>query len=57
MSRKTKSPNTPAKKTHPSILLGPAAAKLMAKELHAEHKRLNLPLLSWKDGSDAATKP
>lgn len=34
-----------------------AAAKLMAKELRAEHKRWNLPLLSWKDGKIVATKP
>ena len=34
-----------------------AAAKLMAKELTAEHKRWNLPLLSWKDGKVVATKP
>lgn len=34
-----------------------AAAKAMAKELHAEHKRWNLPLLSWKDGKVVATKP
>jgi hypothetical protein len=34
-----------------------AAAKLMAKELRAEHKRWNLPLLSWKDGKIIATKP
>jgi hypothetical protein len=34
-----------------------AAAKVMAKELHAEHKRWNLPLLSWKDGKVVATKP
>ena len=36
---------------------GEAAAKLMAKELRAEHKRWNLPLLSWKDGKIVATKP
>lgn len=34
-----------------------AAAKTMAKELRAEHKRWNLPLLSWKDGKIVATKP
>lgn len=57
MRRKTKSPKTPAKETHPSILRGQAAAKAMAKELRAEHKRWNLPLLSWKDGKIVATKP
>jgi hypothetical protein len=45
------------KETHPSILRGQAAAKLMAKELRAEHKRWNMPLLSWKDGKVVATKP
>lgn len=34
-----------------------AAAKLMAKELTAEHRRWNLPLLSWKNGKVVATKP
>lgn len=57
MSRKLKSLKPPAKEVHPSILRGQAAAKLMAKELTAEHKRWNLPLLSWKDGKVVATKP
>jgi hypothetical protein len=57
MNSKSKSPKAPAKETHPSILRGQAAAKLMAKELRAEHKRWNLPLLSWKDGKVVATKP
>ena len=35
---------------------GQAAAKAMAKELRAEHKRWNLPLLSWKNGKVVATK-
>lgn len=34
-----------------------AAAKLMAKEVRAEHKRWNLPLLSWKDGTVVETWP
>lgn len=34
-----------------------AAAKAMAKERRAEHKRWNLPLLSWKYGKVIATKP
>ena len=33
------------------------AAKAMAKDLRAEHKRWNLPLLSWKNGKIIATKP
>ena len=36
---------------------GQAAAKAMAKELRADHKRWNLPLLSWKNGKIIATKP
>ncbi len=34
-----------------------AAAKIMAKELRAEHKRWNMPLLTWKNGKVVATKP
>lgn len=40
-----------------AVQRGQAAAKAMAKELRAEHKRWNLPLLSWKDGKIIATKP
>jgi hypothetical protein len=40
-----------------AVQRGQAAAKAMAKELRAEHKRWNLPLLSWKDGKIVATKP
>lgn len=40
-----------------AVQRGEAAAKLMARELRAEHKRWNLPLLSWKDGKIIATKP
>jgi hypothetical protein len=39
------------------VVRGQAAAKAMARELRAEHKRWNLPLLSWKDGKVVATKP
>ena len=39
------------------IARGQAASKAMAKELRAEHKRWNLPLLSWKDGKVVSTKP
>ena len=34
-----------------------AAAKIMAKELRAEHKRWNMPLLTWKDGKVVGVKP
>jgi len=33
------------------------AAKVMANELRAEHRRWNLPLLSEKNGKIVATKP
>jgi chemotaxis regulatin CheY-phosphate phosphatase CheZ len=46
-----------ASKAMTAIQRGEAAAKLMAKELRAAHKRWNLPLLSWKDGKVVATKP
>jgi hypothetical protein len=53
-----KTPTTRSSKEQPAFLAhGQAAAKLMAKELRAEHKRWNLPLLSWKDGKVVATKP
>jgi len=49
---------TPSAKEQPAFLArGQAAAKAMAKELRAEHKRWNLPLLTWKDGKVVATKP
>jgi chemotaxis regulatin CheY-phosphate phosphatase CheZ len=46
-----------ARKPMTAVERGQAAAKLMSKELRAEHKRWNLPLLSWKDGKVVATKP
>jgi hypothetical protein len=46
-----------APKAMTAVQRGQAAAKAMAKELRAEHKRWNLPLLSWKDGKVVATKP
>jgi hypothetical protein len=53
-----KAPSTRSAKEQPAFLAhGQAAAKAMAKELRAEHKRWNLPLLSWKDGKVVATKP
>jgi hypothetical protein len=51
-------PATRSAKEKPAFLAhGEAAAKAMAKELRAEHKRWNLPLLSWKNGKVVATKP
>ncbi|MEO8617352.1 MAG: hypothetical protein ABI600_19625 [Luteolibacter sp.] len=51
-------PNSRASKEQPAFIArSQAAAKAMAKELRAEHKRWNLPLLSWKDGKVIATKP
>jgi hypothetical protein len=49
--------NRLAKEQPAFIARGQAAARAMAKELRAEHKRWNLPLLSWKDGKIIATKP
>ena len=46
-----------AKEQPAFITRSQAAAKLMAKYIRAEHKRWNLPLLSWKDGKVVATKP
>ena len=37
--------------------LGNLSPATMAKELSAEHKRWNLPLLSWEEGKVVATKP
>jgi hypothetical protein len=51
-SRKSKDESKPLT----AVQRGQAAAKIMAKELRAEHKRWNLPLLSWKDGKVVATK-
>ena len=53
-----KAPATRSAKEQPEFVVrGQAAAKAMAKELRAEHKRWNLPLLSWKHGKVVATKP
>lgn len=53
-----KAPATRSAKEQPAFLAhGQAAARLMANEPRAEHKRWNLPLLSWKDGKFVATKP
>jgi hypothetical protein len=55
---KTKSSKTKADpQSMTAVQRGQAAAKAMAKELRAEHKRWNLPLLSWKNGKVIATKP
>lgn len=34
-----------------------AAAKAMSKALRAEHKRWNMPFVSWKDGKIVLVKP
>ncbi|MFM2199003.1 MAG: hypothetical protein RLZZ505_2435 [Verrucomicrobiota bacterium] len=47
----------PSKEQPAFVARGQAAAKAMAKELRADHKRWNLPLLSWKEGKIVATKP
>jgi hypothetical protein len=36
---------------------GLLAAKKMARDLRAEHKRWNMPLLTWKDGKVIEVKP
>lgn len=54
---KTKRPAKTTGEQPAFITRGQLAAKVMAKELRAEHKRWNLPLLSWKDGKVVATKP
>lgn len=56
MNPKSKTPES-TKEVHPSILRGLAAAKIMGKELRAEHKRWKMPLLSWKNGKVIATNP
>ena len=50
-------PTSPDTKEQPAFITrSQAAAKVMAKELRAEHKRWNLPMLSWKNGKVVATK-
>ena len=36
---------------------GSAAAKAMSKALLAEHKRWNMPFITWKDGKVVSVKP
>lgn len=36
---------------------GLLAAKKMARELRAEHRRWKMPLLTWKDGKVVEVKP
>jgi len=56
MSRTIQKPkNTPGSLT--PVERGRLAAKAMAKELVTDHKRWNLPLLSWKKGKIVATQP
>ena len=58
MEPRKKAPASRSAKEQPAFVVrGQAAAKSMAKEPRAEHKRWNLPLLSWKDGRVVATKP
>jgi hypothetical protein len=40
-----------------AVELGLAAAKKMSRNLHAEHKRWNMPLLTWKNGKVVQVKP
>ena len=35
---------------------GAAAAKAMSEELLAEHKRWNMPFITWKDGKVVSVK-
>ena len=54
---KTTRKSKAAAKAMTAVQRGEAAAKIMAKELRAEHKRWNLLLLSWKDGKVVKTWP
>ena len=56
-SAKESRSSAPDKEEPAFIVRGQAAAKAMARELRAEHRRWNLPLLSWKNGKVASTKP
>lgn len=52
----------PASKATPRALLTPderdkAAAKAMSKALLAEHKRWNMPFITWKNGKVVSVKP
>jgi hypothetical protein len=52
----------PAATAPPRVLLDPderdkAAAKAMSKALLAEHKRWNMPFISWKNGKVVSVKP
>jgi len=51
-------PSSASPKGQPAFVArGQAAAKIMARDLRAEYKRWNMPLLSWKNGKVVATKP
>lgn len=54
---KTKENTIPASEPPDFVTRGQAAAKVMTKELRAEHKRWKMPLLSWKDGKVVETQP
>ncbi|MCW1915610.1 hypothetical protein OJ996_18640 [Luteolibacter sp. GHJ8] len=50
------SKTTPTSGTITSKERGLLAAKKMARELRAEHRRWKMPLLTWKDGKVVAVK-
>lgn len=54
---KTDHPAVELTEVEKEVELGLAAAKKMARDLRAEHKRWNMPLLTWKDGKVVAVKP
>ena len=52
----------PASTETPRVHLDPderdkAAAKAMSKALLAEHKRWNMPFITWKNGKVVSVKP
>ena len=56
---KTKEKSAPQVQERPmtSEERGVAAAKAMSKALIAEHKRWNMPLITWKNGKVVSVKP
>jgi|GEM_PF-2417952 len=56
MNAISKKPSRPPAPLTP-VERGKLAAKAMAKELVTDHKRWNLPLLSWKNGKIVSTRP
>lgn len=58
MKRAIKDPNqAPTSGEITSKERGLLAAKKMARELRAEHRRWKMPLLTWKDGKVIEVKP